>query len=62
MGGGCCGGAKARAESVAAPYQVTLVDGTTVTVENKAQERVERDKAVVRLNAKAARDGYRLRR
>lgn len=62
MGGGCCGGSKAKAESVAAPYEVTLIDGTKVTVENKTQERVERDKAVVRMNAKAARDGYRLRR
>lgn len=62
MAGGCCGGKKAQAASVAAPYDVTLPDGTTVRVENKAQERVEKDKAYVRMRAQARQDGYRVRR
>lgn len=62
MGGGCCGGKKAQEASVASPYQVKLPDGTTVTVSNKAEERVERDKAFVRMRAQARKDGYRVTR
>ena len=57
-----CGGKKAQQASVAAPYDVKLPDGTTVTVENKAQERVERDKAFVRMRTQARRDGFRIQR
>lgn len=57
-----CGGRKAQAASVAAPYDVKLPDGTTVRVENKAQERVERDKYYVRQRAQARADGFRIQR
>jgi hypothetical protein len=62
MGCSSCGGKKAQAASVATPYEVKLPDGTTVTVKNKAEERVERDKAWVRMRAQARRDGYRVSR
>lgn len=62
MAGGCCGGSKAQAASVAAPYDATMPDGTVVRVENKAQERVEKDKAYVRMRAQARQDGFKVRR
>jgi hypothetical protein len=60
MAGGCCGGKKAQAASVAAPYEVTLPDGKKVTVENKTQERVEMDKAWARMRLQAKKDGFRV--
>lgn len=62
MGCSSCGGKAAQAASVAKPYDVKLPDGTTVTVENKAQERVARDQAYVRMRAQARKDGYRVTR
>jgi hypothetical protein len=62
MGCTSCGGAAAQAASVASPYTVKLPDGTTVTVKNKAEERVERDKAWVRMRAAARSGGYTVTR
>jgi hypothetical protein len=62
MAGGCCGGAAAQAASVASPYNVKLPDGTTVTVKSKAEERVERDKAWVRMRKDARNGGYTVTR
>lgn len=62
MAGGCCGGSKAQAASVIAPYDAKMPDGTVVRVENKAQERVEKDKAYLRMREQARKDGYRVRR
>lgn len=62
MAGGCCGGSKAQQASVAAPYDATMPDGSVVRVENKAQERVERDKVWAKQRAQARKDGYRVSR
>lgn len=62
MGCSSCGSRAAQAASVAAPYDVKLPDGTTVRVENKAQERVERDKYYVRERAKNRERGFRVTR
>lgn len=62
MGCSSCGGKAAQAASQNSPYQVKLPDGTTVTVNNKTEERVARDQAYVRMRAQARKDGYRVTR
>lgn len=62
MGCSSCGGKKAQDASVSKPYDVKLPDGTTVTVSNKAEERVQRDQAFVRMRAQARKDGFRVTR
>ena len=62
MGCSSCGGRKAQEASVAAPYDLKLPDGSVVRVENKAQERVERDKYYVRERAKNRERGFRVTR
>lgn len=56
-----CGGAAAKAASVATPYDYKLPDGTTVQVKNKTEERVARDQAFVRMRAEG-RKGYTVTR
>lgn len=56
--GGGCGGAKAIAASSTEPREVTLPDGTKVTVTSTRQHRAEIDKAHARMRAAAKSRGY----
>jgi hypothetical protein len=60
MGGSCCGNRQAVSQATSTPYEVKLPDGTVMTVQNKAQERVERDKAFQRIREQNRRQGYRI--
>lgn len=58
MGCPSCGGAKAIAASSTEPREVTLPDGTKVTVTSTRQHRAEIDKAHQRMREAARRKGY----
>jgi hypothetical protein len=58
MGCSSCGGAKAIAASSTEPREVTLPDGTKVTVTSTRQHRAEIDKAHARMRAAAKSRGY----
>lgn len=63
MGCSSCGGAKAiKASQNTGPWEVTLPDGTKVTVKSMREQQQEIDAAHVRMRAAARAKGYSTRR
>jgi len=59
---GGCGGSKAASAAAQYPREITLPDGTKMTVNSSAQERTERERYRQREREAAKTKGYTVRR